>query len=421
MQGFVELFIAAVLISTTIEWYLDWRQQRHVQAARAAVPARFAGVVDLPAHQKAADYTIAKLRLGRIARLWSVALLLLWTLGGGLDWLDSWVRAQGLSPLATGVTVMLGFFVASHVLEIPLEIWSTFGVESRFGFNRMTPRLYFSDQLKQLVLMLALGAPLAWVMLWLMQSAGAYWWWYAWLVWTAFSLFMVWAFPTWIAPLFNRFEPLPDGELKSRIEALLARCGFTASGLFVMDGSRRSAHGNAYFTGFGKAKRIVFFDTLLKSLDVDETEAVLAHELGHFRHGHVKKRLLLMSGLSLLAFAVLGQLAEAPWFYHALGVSRPSDYMALLLFMLTMPVFFFWLGPLSSAFSRRHEFEADAYAVAHADGEKLISALVKMYEENAAPLSPDPWYSAWHDSHPPAMIRIAHLERCMNGGEARHG
>ncbi|HXH73024.1 MAG TPA: M48 family metallopeptidase [Mariprofundaceae bacterium] len=410
MQTFSLVFIAFVVLATATDYWLAARHARHVRAHRGAVPQRFAGVISLEAHQKAADYTLAKLFVDRWAGLWGVALLIIWTLGGGLEWLDQMVRGFGFGGLATGVAVMLGFFVIGQLLEMPFDLWKTFGVEARFGFNKMTPGLYVSDLFKQLGLMLAIGGPLAFVILWLMQGMGSLWWLYAWLVWTAFSLFMIWAFPTFIAPLFNKFTPLEEGEFRSRIEALLARCGFTSKGLFVMDGSKRSAHGNAYFTGLGNAKRIVFFDTLINTLQVDEAEAVLAHELGHFRHGHVKKRLIIMTAMSLAGFAALGWLMQQAWFYQGLGVSEGSNHIALLLFMLVMPVFLFWAGPISSWFSRRHEFEADAYAAAHADAEKLISALVKMYEDNAATLTPDPLYSAWHDSHPPAPVRIAHLE-----------
>ena len=415
MPMFSLLFIIFVLLATATEFWLAARQRRHVRAHRGAVPARFTSTISLAAHQKAADYTLAKLGVERWAGLWSVMVLLAWTLGGGLNWLDRGVHGLGFGTLAAGVVVMLGFFVIGHLLEMPFDLWRTFGIESRFGFNKMTAGLYISDQLKQLALLLAIGTPLVFVILWLMQGMGALWWLYAWLVWTAFSFLMIWAFPTFIAPMFNKFTPLAEGEFKQHIEALLQRCGFRSKGLFVMDGSRRSAHGNAYFTGLGNAKRIVFFDTLIHSLDVDEAEAVLAHELGHFRHGHVKKRLLVMTGLSLAGFVLLGWLARQEWFYRGLGVSEPSHHAALLLFMLVMPVFMFWIGPISSWFSRRHEFEADAYAAEHASGDKLISALVGMYEDNAATLTPDPLYSAWHDSHPPAPVRIAHLLSLKRG------
>jgi STE24 endopeptidase len=409
MQAFSLLFLVFVALATATDLWLAARHARYVRAHRRAVPAQFAATISLEAHQKAADYTLAKLAVERWAGLWSVVVLLAWTLGGGLNGLDRGVHGLGFGGLSSGVIVILSFVVIGHLLEVPFDLWRTFGIESRFGFNKMTPGLYIGDQIKQLLLLVLIGGPLAWVILWLMQAMGSLWWLYAWLVWTAFTLFMIWAFPTFIAPLFNKFTPLEEGEFRQRIEALLARCGFTSKGLFVMDGSKRSAHGNAYFTGLGNAKRIVFFDTLIKSLDVDEAEAVLAHELGHFRHGHVKKRLLVMTAMSLAGFALLGWLAQQSWFYQGLGVSEPSHHAALLLFVLAMPAFMFWLGPISSWFSRKHEFEADAYAARHASGDKLISALVTMYEDNAATLTPDPLYSAWHDSHPPAPVRIAHL------------
>jgi STE24 endopeptidase len=409
MHPFSIVFLAFVVLATLTDLWLAARQARYVRAHRGAVPAQFSATISLETHHKAADYTLAKLAVERWAGLWSVAVLLAWTLGGGLDALDRGVRVLGLGELATGVAVMLGVFVIGHLLDMPFDLWRTFGVEARFGFNKMRAGLYIGDQLKQLLLLALIGGPLAWVILWLMQGMGPLWWLYAWLVWTAFSLLMIWAFPSVIAPLFNTFTPLEEGEFRDRIEALLARCGFASKGLFVMDGSKRSAHGNAYFTGLGNAKRIVFFDTLIKSLDVDEAEAVLAHELGHFRHGHVKKRLLVMTAMSLAGFALLGWLAQQAWFYRGLGVSEASHHAALLLFMLAMPVFMFWVGPISSWFSRRHEFEADAYAARYASGDKLVSALVTMYEDNAATLTPDPLYSAWHDSHPPAPVRIAHL------------
>jgi len=296
------------------------------------------------------------------------------------------------------------------VLELPFSLYSTFSVEQQFGFNKMTLGLLFSDMLKQAALMLVIGAPLIWVVLWLMGSAGNLWWLWAWAVWTGFSVLMMWAYPTFIAPIFNKFSPMEEGELKTAIEGLLQRCGFESNGLFVMDGSKRSSHGNAYFTGFGKSKRIVFFDTLLKQLTTDETLAVLAHELGHFRRNHVKKRMALMFSMSLAGFALMGWLSQQMWFYEGLGVTVPSNYMLLLLFMLVMPVFTFALSPLMSMYSRKHEFEADDYAKEHANADDLISALVKMYDDNASTITPDDWYSAWHDSHPPAPVRVAHLE-----------
>ncbi|MDQ6974228.1 MAG: M48 family metallopeptidase [Mariprofundaceae bacterium] len=410
MLFFTVLFLTFLLLSTGIHFYLDQRQMRSVLTHRGSVPERFASQVSLLSHQKAADYTLAKMKLGTWHAWYSLALLLAWTLGGGLDLLDTWISAWQLSGLNTGVLFLLAFAVISSVLMFPLTLYSIFSVEQRFGFNKMTLGLLFSDMLKQAALMLLIGAPLIWLVLWLMGSAGHTWWLWAWAVWTSFSILMMWAYPTFIAPMFNKFAPMEDGELKTAIENLLQRCGFESNGLFVMDGSKRSSHGNAYFTGFGKSKRIVFFDTLLKQLTTDETLAVLAHELGHFRCNHVKKRMLLMFSMSLAGFALMGWLSQQMWFYEGLGVSVPSNYMLLILFMLVMPVFTFPLSPLMSMYSRKHEFEADDYAKEHANAQDLISALVKMYDDNAATLTPDEMYSAWHDSHPPAPVRVAHLE-----------
>jgi len=411
MLIFTCIFLAALLLSTAIDFYLDQRHMRSIVTHRAAVPERFADAISLESHQKAADYTMAKMKLGTWSGLYALGLLLVWTLGGGLDILDQWLRAWQWSALTTGVVFLIVFSIIGSLLELPFSLYSTFSVEQRFGFNKMTLGLYISDMLKQSLLMIAIGAPLIWVVLWLMESAGDMWWLWAWAVWTGFSVLMMWAYPTFIAPIFNKFTPMQDGELKTAIEGLLKRCGFESDGLFQMDGSKRSSHGNAYFSGFGKSKRIVFFDTLLEQLSTDETLAVLAHELGHFKRNHIKKRMALMFSMSLVGFAILGWLAEQGWFYAGLGVSQPSDYMLLILFMLAMPVFTFALSPLMSMYSRKHEFEADDYAKEHANAEDLISALVKMYDDNAATLTPDALYSAWHDSHPPAPVRVAHLEK----------
>lgn len=413
MLTFTMIFLVAVSLHWLLESWLEHRHAHHVLHHRHAVPVKFAGQVPLAAHQKAADYTIAKLRLGRWAGLYSVAILLMWTLGGGLQWLDTLLAGLGWSSMLTGIAFLLAFMLLGTMIDLPFDLYGTFKVEQRFGFNRMTLGLYFTDMLKQAVLTLAIGAPVIWVILWLMDVSGSLWWLYAWLVWTAFMLLMIWAYPTFIAPLFNKFEPLPEGEVKARIEALLERCGFASNGLFVMDGSRRSAHGNAYFTGLGSAKRIVFFDTLLKQLQPVEIEAVLAHELGHFKHKHVTKRLVMMIAMTLAGFAMLGWLAGQGWFYQGLGIATPSHHALLVLFLLVIPHFTFFLTPLMSLSSRKHEFEADAYAAEHAEAQALISALVKMYEDNAATLTPDPLYSAWHDSHPPAPVRIAHLEKLI--------
>ena len=411
MLMFTYIFLVFLLVSTAVEFYLDQRQMRSILTHRASVPERFATQISLASHQKAADYSVAKMRVGTWSGLYGLALLLLWTLGGGLDLLDQWLRSWSFSSLTTGLLFIVLFSLFSSILELPFALYSTFSVEQRFGFNKMTWSLYLSDMLKQAVLMLLIGAPLIWLVLWLMASAGHLWWLWAWFVWTGFSLLMMWVYPTWIAPIFNKFTPMEDGELKSAIEGLLQRCGFESKGLYMMDGSKRSSHGNAYFTGFGKSKRIVFFDTLLKQLSIDETLAVLAHELGHFKRNHIKKRMVMMFSMSLFGFALLGWLAQQGWFYQSLGVSQASNYILLILFMLVLPVFTFALSPMMSLYSRKHEFEADDYAKEHANAADLITALVKMYDDNAATLTPDPYYSAWHDSHPPAPIRVAHLEQ----------
>ena len=411
MLLFTIVFLTALFISFAIDLWLDRRQLSYIAKHRTEVPERFKQDISLEAHQKAADYTSTKLRFGTWAGIYSLGLLLIWTLGGGLEWLDQTIRTLAWSPLVTGVVFILGFSLIGSLLDLPFSIYKTFVIEQKFGFNKMTASLFISDMVKQTLLMFVIAAPLIGVILWLMESAGSLWWAWAWAAWVGFSLLMMWAYPTFIAPIFNKFEPMKDESLKEAIENLLSRCGFESSGLFQMDGSKRSSHGNAYFTGFGKSKRIVFYDTLLEQLSTNETLAVLAHELGHFKRNHIKKRMAVTYTIFLGGFALMGWLAEQAWFYEGLGVSTPSNHVLLILFMLAMPAFTFALSPLMSIYSRKHEFEADDYAKEHANAEDLISALVKMYEDNASTLTSDPLYSAWHDSHPPAPIRIAHLEQ----------
>lgn len=411
IHTFTLIFLAFLLASTLMQLYLSLRQTQHVSQHRPAVPAAFAGKVSLAEHQKAADYTLAKSAFGRIELLVGMIILLGWTLGGGLGAVDAAWRSLGWSPLYTGTAVILTVLLLGGLLDLPASLYRTFVLEQRFGFNKMTLATFVADTLKSTFIALAMGIPLVMLILWLMDSAGALWWLYAWLALTAFSLLVTWAYPHFIAPLFNRFTPLTEGEVAQRLDALLKRTGFSNNGVFVMDGSRRSAHGNAYFTGFGKHKRIVFFDTLLQHLTPAQIEAILAHELGHYKRRHILKGMLLSMTLTLVGFAVLAWLLRQEWFYTALGVAQPSAYMALLLFVLVSPVFLFFVSPLLARWSRRHEFEADAFAVQQSSAAELITALVGLYRENASTLTPDPLYSAFHDSHPPASIRIAHLQQ----------
>jgi STE24 endopeptidase len=365
--------------------------------------------VTLEAHRKAADYTLAKSKAGSIELLITTIILLIWTLGGGLDLLNQYWRGLSLHPLWTGVGFMLSVIIISSLLDIPTSLYRTFVLEEKFGFNKTTAKVFWSDMAKNFFLTLAIGTPMLALILWLMANAGALWWFYVWLTWLVFSVFMMWFYPAFIAPLFNKFRPLENLDLRSRIEDLLKRNGFASQGIFVMDGSARSTHGNAYFTGMGSNKRIVFFDTLINDLTHEEIEAVLAHELGHFKLNHIKKRISIMALLFLAGFWLLGWLMDERWFYAGLGVETASTYMALTLFMMVIPVFTFFMQPLFSWYSRLHEFEADDFAAAQAHASALIHALVKLYRENANTLTPDPLYSAFHDSHPPAPIRIKHL------------
>ncbi len=413
MQTFTLIFLIALLLTTMTQIWLSVRHIRHVRAHQNKVPEEFASQISLSDHQKAADYTCAKTRAGYPSILLHAALLLAFTLGGGLNVLSEFWAGWLSDPLAHGMALIISTFFIMSVAEIPLSYYRTFVIEAQYGFNKMTPVMFFTDLIKQSALGLLLGAPLLFCVLWLMEKMGESWWLYAWFAWIAFNLFILAIFPTWIAPLFNKFTPLEDATLKTRIEQLMNKCGFKASGLFVMDGSRRSNHGNAYFTGFGKTKRIVFFDTLLSRLNPGEIEAVLAHELGHFKHRHVIKRIVISFAMSLAFLWILGYLMEQSWFYDGLGVpvaTVPSTAMALLLFFLVMPVFTFLLHPISSIYSRKHEFEADAYAAQNSSADDLIHALVKLYQDNAATLTPDPLHSAFYDSHPPAAIRVAHLQ-----------
>lgn len=412
MTAFSALFVALLALTLMLQQWLGRRQISHVIAHRDEVPAAFAQNINLDAHQKAADYSIAKTRLGLKESLVQAALLLALTLGGGLQLIDSGLHSMmGGQGLLNGVLVIVAAFAVTSLIDLPFDYYKTFTIDARFGFNKMTPAMFFQDMAKHALIGLAMGLPLLFAALWLMYGAGSYWWLWLWCVWAGFNLLVLAIYPTFIAPLFNKFSPLTDDTLKTRIEALLAKCGFKSQGLFVMDGSKRSSHGNAYFTGFGSNKRVVFFDTLLERLDTDEIEAVLAHELGHFKRRHVIKRIVMMFAVSFAGLALLGWLKQADWFYSGLGVTTPSDHMALLLFLLVSPVLTFLLRPLFAAYARSNEFEADEYAAQYSSARHLVEALVKLYRDNASTLTPDPLHSAFYDSHPPASIRVAHLEK----------
>jgi STE24 endopeptidase len=411
MHWFAGLFVILLVASTLTRSWLNQRQVAAVQRHRDEVPEAFRSQIDLAAHQKAADYTVASAQIGRWDNLLDAALALLLTLGGGLSAIDSAWQAAHLPAVWHGTVVVLSTFLLVSLIGLPLSLWRTFGVEARFGFNRMTVGLFIADLFKGLLLGLLLGGPLVFVILLLMERAGSLWWLYAWFVWLAFTVLITWAWPTLIAPLFNKFTPLSDEALKQRAEALLQRCGFSSRGVFVMDGSRRSVHGNAYFTGVGRSKRIVFFDTLLERLQVAEVEAVLAHELGHFRLHHVRWRLVLSLAFGLLGLALLGFLAQWPDFYRAFGIGTPSAHAALLLFVFVLPVFTYFTTPLGAWWSRKHEFEADEFAAQFADARQLADALVKLYRDNATTLTPDRLHSAFYDSHPPALVRISRLQQ----------
>lgn len=404
------LFLGLLILTTLTRLWLARRHVNFIASNRASVPAAFDETISLDAHQKAADYSVTKTRLVMLESVVQAALLYFFTLGGGLQGLDSsWREIMPDQEILRGALVILSAFFISGLVDLPFDYYKAFVIDERFNFNKMTPRMFFADMLKHGALGLALGMPILFAALWLMHSAGAYWWLYLWVVWSVFNLLMLALYPTVIAPLFNKFSPLADESLKIRIESLLTKCGFKSQGLFVMDGSTRSSHGNAYFTGFGSSKRVVFFDTLLERLNGNEIEAVLAHELGHFKHKHVVKRIALLFVMSFLGLALLGWLKQQAWFYSGLGITEASDYMALLLFILVSPVFLFLLGPIMASYSRKHEFEADAYAAKNADARHLVDALVKLYRDNASTLTPDPLHSAFYDSHPPASLRIAKL------------
>jgi STE24 endopeptidase len=412
---FTFIFITALALTTLAKLWLARRHLAYIAAHRAAVPNAFHEQIQLGDHQKAADYTSAKTRFDMLGTLFDAALLLAFTLGGGIQFIAGMVSAElGNSwfstPIAQGMATIVAVLVLSALLEAPFSIYRTFVIEARFGFNKMTFKLYLLDALKGILIGAILGLPLLFGVLWLMGRMGEYWWLYVWLVWVVFNLLILFIYPSFIAPLFNKFSPLQDETMRARIESLLKKCGFAAQGLFVMDGSKRSGHGNAYFTGFGKTKRIVFFDTLLERLSINEVEAVLAHELGHFKRRHVVKRIVATFAMSLGFLWLLAQLMQTAWFYHGLGVGTPSTALALLLFFMVLPIFSFLLGPIMSALSRKHEFEADAYAAKQTDSADLVNALVKLYQDNAATLTPDPLYSKFYDSHPPAMVRISHLK-----------
>jgi STE24 endopeptidase len=411
---FTAVFCTLLVVGLITRTVLSSRQIRHVARHRGAVPAAFAATISTEAHQKAAGYTIAKTRFGLLETALEAAILLGWTLLGGLHWLNQSLLAALGGGMLQQLALIGAFVLIGGLITLPFSWWATFRIEERFGFNKMTLGFWIGDLFKSALVGALIGLPIVALVLWLMGAAGPAWWIWTWGVWMGFNLLLLVFYPTVIAPLFNKFEPLQDESLKARVNALMKRCGFAAKGLFVMDGSKRSAHANAYFTGFGAAKRVVFFDTLLQQLSPPEIDAVLAHELGHYKRRHIVQRVVLMFGLSLVGFALLGWVSGQAWFYTGLGVEpsldAPNHALALLLFMLVVPLFTFFLSPLMAQLSRRHEFEADAFAVAHTEGRDLASALLKLYKDNASTLTPDPVYARFFYSHPPASERLARLQ-----------
>lgn len=410
---FTVAFAAALVAGLLVKFWLASRQMRHVARHRNNVPTPFAQTISLAAHQKAADYTIAKSRFGLIEMAWGAVILLGWTLLGGLDVVNKLLLAWLGGGMTQQLALLVAFAAIGGLLELPFTLWQTFRLEERFGFNKMTLKLWLADAVKSTVLGTVIGLPIAALILWLMGAAGTFWWLWAWCAWMGFNLLLMLIYPSFIAPLFNKFKPLDDPTLQARVTALMKRCGFAAKGLFVMDGSTRSAHANAYFTGFGASKRVVFYDTLLRQLSASEVEAVLAHELGHFKHKHIVKRLVAMFALSLAGFALLGLVSLQSWFFAGLGVQpnmgSPNSALALLLFMIAVPVFGFFVAPLSARLSRKHEFEADAYAVSQSSGADLSAALLKLYQDNASTLTPDPVFVKFYYSHPPASERLQRM------------
>ena len=410
MNLFTYIFLISLFAGILVQWLLNYEHSSCILNNRSNVPDAFSDKISIEAHQKAADYTRAKVKLGLIELIVGSIIIMLWTIGGGLELLDNLWRAYEMSEIITGTIMILSVFAIMAILDLPISLFKIFKLEQSFGFNKMTTKIFFQDLLKSTLMGLVIGTPLILLVLWIMKSSGDYWWVYVWLTWLSFSLLMMWAYPAFIAPFFNKFRELENDELKTRIENLLTRNGFKSNGIFIMDGSTRSTHGNAYFTGLGANKRIVFFDTLIDELSYDEIEAVLAHELGHFKCNHIRKRILLLAIIFFIGLGILGWLINQAWFFNGLGVTQASTYIALLLFLIASPAFTFFLQPFFSFISRQHEFEADDFAAGQAQTENLISALVNLYRENANTLTPDPLYSAFHDSHPPAPIRIEHLK-----------
>ena len=409
---FTFIFLFAILTSVIALLWLNFRQDRAIKISFNEVPEGFKETITLEDHQKAGRYTQAKLLANHFEIIFSTIVLLIWTLGGAMNWLDVFLHEKISDPIWLGTVFILSIMLIASFIDLPFSIYRNFILEERFGFNRMTIKTFTSDLIKELILTLALGMPLVYAILYLMNMSaiGDYWWIYVWAILSLFTITMMWIYPTFIAPIFNKFKPLENNSLRNRIDSLLERTGFGSDGIFIMDGSKRSSHGNAYFTGIGRNKRIVFFDTLLKGMEDEEIEAILAHELGHFHHKHVRQRIVSSFIFSLASLALLGYLIKQGWFFHGLGISEPSAHTALVLFSLTLPVFSFFITPISNLISRKHEFQADAFAASHTDANDLISSLTKLYRENSSTLSPDKYYSAFHDSHPSAILRIARLQ-----------
>jgi len=409
---FTFIFLFAILTSVVALLWLNFRQDRAIKSSFNVVPQGFNETITLEDHQKAGHYTQAKLLVNHFEIIFSTIVLLIWTLGGAMNWLDVFWHERISDPILLGTVFILSIMMIASFIDLPFSIYRNFILEEKFGFNRMTIKTFTGDLVKELILTLALGIPLIYAILYLMNMStiGDYWWIYVWAILSFFTITMMWIYPTFIAPIFNKFKPLENNSLRNRIDNLLDRTGFGSDGIFIMDGSKRSSHGNAYFTGIGKNKRIVFFDTLLKGMEEREIEAILAHELGHFHHKHVRQRIVSSFIFSLASLALLGYLIQQGWFFHGLGISEPSAHTALVLFSLTLPVFSFFITPISNLISRKHEFQADAFAASHTDAKDLISSLTKLYRENSSTLSPDRYYSAFHDSHPSAILRIARLQ-----------